>query len=148
MRSIRSTLRGIALTLVVLANAGCYGYRPVETAPAPGSRVRIVLTNATDVQSIAPPGSPLTHPGVLEVSGTIVASSTDTVAVRLGELRTATGSFPGVGGRTALLPVARIGRVEARRFQAANTALAGVGVATIAVGAFLIVLIVTLTTGF
>ena len=132
---------------VVLATSACFAYRPVATAPRPGARVRIVLASATDVTTIAPAGVRRSQPGVLEVSGTIQAAAADTVAVRLSELRTADGAVPGVAEQIGLLPTAQIARIEQRQFQAGKTALVGVGVATIALASFLVVIIVALTQG-
>ena len=87
-------------------------------------------------------------PGVLEASGVIQAAAADTVALRLGELRTAAGSVRGVSGRIAKLPTARIARIEQRRFQAGTTILAGVGLSTLALATYVILLTVALTKGF
>ena len=137
-----------ALLSVVMVTSACVGYRRVDTAPAPGSQVRIVLATALDVTAITSTGTRETHAEILEVSGTIEAASADTVAVRLGELRTATGAIANLAGQTALLPVAHIARIEQRELQAGRTALAGIGLATLAVAGFLIVIIVALTKGF
>ena len=137
-----------ALLGVLLATGACVGYRRVDTAPAPGSHVRIVLATARDVTTVTSTGARETHAEVLEVSGTIEAASADTVAVRLGELRTASGAIGRLEGRTVLLPVAHIARIERRELQAGRTALAGIGLATLALAAFLIVIIGALTKGY
>jgi hypothetical protein len=112
--------------------------------------VRIVFTSAIIVTTVLPgPDSTRgAHPGVLEASGTIEAAASDTVALRLGELRTAVGALPNVVGQVALLPTAQIARIEERRFQAGTTALAGLGLSTIALGAYIIILIAAITKGF
>ncbi|HEX9563333.1 MAG TPA: hypothetical protein VF981_05150 [Gemmatimonadaceae bacterium] len=132
----------------LLSNAACYAYRPVATAPSPGSTVRIVLASATAVTTIESSGTRRLHPDVLEASGTVQAAAADTMAVRLGALRTATGAIPQLSGQIALLPTNRVARIEVRRFQAGTTALAGVALATIAVAGFLVVIIAALTRGF
>jgi hypothetical protein len=89
-----------------------------------------------------------TYPGVLEASGTMQAAAGDTIALRLGELRTVGGALPGLSGQIALLPTTQIARIEVRRFQAGTTALAGIGVSTLALATFVILLTVALTKGF
>lgn len=133
-----------------LASAACYAYRPVALAPAPRARVRIVFTSAIIVTTLlaGPDTTRGTYPGVLEASGTIEAGARDTVALRLGELRTAVGALPNVAGQVALIPTAQIARIEERRFQAGTTALAGLGLSTIALGAYVIILIAAITKGF
>jgi hypothetical protein len=85
---------------------------------------------------------------VLEASGAIQAAASDTVALRLGELRTAAGPVPNVTDLVVMLPTARIARIEQRRFQAGTTILAGVGVFTLAAATYVIILIVAITHGF
>lgn len=112
--------------------------------------MRIVFTTsivATTLQP-GPDSTRRTHPGVLEASGTIQAAASDTIALQLGELRTATGSLPNLSGHIALLPTAQISRIEERRFQAGTTALAGVGVSALALTALVILLIVDITRAF
>jgi hypothetical protein len=112
--------------------------------------VRIVFTSAIVVNTLrrGPDSTRRTHPGVLEASGTIEAAASDTVALQLGELRTAVGSLPNVVGQVALLPIAQIARIEERRFQAGTTILAGVGVSALALAAYVILLIAAITKGF
>ena len=88
------------------------------------------------------------HPGVLEASGVVQASAGDTIALRLGELRTSAGPVPDVADRVALIPTAQIARIEERRFQAGTTALTGLGVAAVALTAFLVVVIGAMIEGF
>jgi hypothetical protein len=110
----------------------CYAYRPAALTPAPGARVRIVFTTATAVTTIAADSSRHTYPGVLEASGIISAAASDTVALRVDALRTATGALPAAAGQIALLPTIQIARITERRFQAGTTALTGLGVSTLA----------------
>jgi len=133
------------LVAAVLTTGACFGYRRVDTAPHPGTRVRIVLTTATEVAMRADDDPRAPQAAVLEANGTVLAVAADTIVLRLGELRTAAGAVPGVEGRVALLPTDRVARIERREFQAGRTALTGVGVATIAVAVFLVVIISTLT---
>ena len=134
----------------VVIVTGCYAYRPVRLAPPPESRVRIVFTSAMTVttMTLAPDSARHSYPGVLEASGVTQGAAADTLALRLGELRTAAGPVEGVAGQVALLPTDRIARIEQRRFQAGTTALTGMGVAMIALATFVLVLIATLTKGF
>ncbi len=140
----------VALLGAWLTTTACYAYRPVALAPTPGSRVRIVFTSAIVVTTLqlGPDSTRRTHPGVLEASGTIQAAASDTVALHLGDLRTAAGSVPDVVGQIALLPTAQIARIEERRFQAGTTILAGAGLSTLALATYIILLIVALTKGF
>jgi hypothetical protein len=85
------------------------------------------------------------YSGVLEASGTIQAAASDTVALRLGELRTAAGPVPYVSGQVAMLPTAQIAHMEQRRFQAGTSIVAGATVLLIAGTASIVLLIVTLT---
>jgi hypothetical protein len=130
---------------VTVWTAGCYAYRTVPVAPAAGTRVRVVLTGATPVIAMVPgrEDTRRTFEGVLEAGGTIQAAAGDTVALVLGELRTAAGSVPDVAGRIALLPTARIGRIEERRFQAGTTLLAGTGVSLLVFTVFIVLLTAT-----
>ena len=145
MPRLRAILMRAALPLVLLASAACYGYRAVETAPRAGARVRVVLTTASTITTFAADGQATRHDGVLELSGTIAAASAEVVSVRLGELRGARGPVGATGASVARVPAELIARIEERQVRAGTTALAGVGVATVAIGAFLIVIIVTLT---
>jgi hypothetical protein len=132
-----------------LTSSACYAYRPVALAPPPGSRVRIVFASSIAVTTLqsAPDSTGGTYPGVLEASGTIQAAAGDTVALHLGELRTASGSLLNVSGQVALLPTAQIARIEQRRFQAGTTILAGLGLSFLALSTFIILIMVALTKG-
>lgn len=148
-RPMRTTVRA-ALLGVSFTASGCVAYRPVALAPAPGAHVRIVFTSSIVVATFqpGPDSTRRAHAGVLEASGTIEAAASDTVALHLGELRTAAGPVPDVSGHVALLPSAQIARIEERRFQAGTTALAGVGAATLSLTALVVLLIVAITKGF
>jgi hypothetical protein len=130
--------------------AGCFAYRPAPLSPAPGARVRIVLASAVEIATTqsGADSARRSHPGVLEASGTVQAAAADTIALRLGELRTAQGAVPGVAGRVALVPTGQIAKIEEWRFQAGTTALVGFGAATLALTTFLVVVIVAMTRGF
>lgn len=143
--TVRAALLGTWLT-----TGACYAYRPVALAPAPGSSVRIVFTSAIEVTTLkpGPDSTRRTVTGVLEASGTIQAAASDTIALRLGELRTAVGPVSGVFDQVAMLPTAQIARLEERRFQAGTTALAGAGALTLAAAAFIVVIIAAITRGF
>lgn len=106
----------------------CYGFRPVETTPRPGSRVRVALLSASSITTIGAAGVRDSSVGVLELSGTIEAAAADTVSIRLGELRTATGPLPTVVGTLALLPTVRVARIEERKIQPGRSAAAGIGI--------------------
>ena len=136
-----ATLVGISI-----AAAACYAYRPVPVAPATGSRVRIVLTSAMSVSAMVPGREDTRRaiPGVLEATGRIEAAAGDTVALRLGELRTADGAVPGIADEVALVPTAQIARIEERRFQAGTTLLAGAGLSLVVFSTFIVLLIVVL----
>ena len=135
------------LPLLSLAAAGCYAYRPVAVAPVSGTRVRIVLVSAGTVIAMAPgrDDTRRTIPGVLEVAGTMEAAAGDTVALRLGELRTAAGDVPEMADLVALVPTSWIARIEERRFQAGTTLLAGTSLALVSFSTFVVLLIITLT---
>lgn len=140
----------IALFGASVATGACYAYRPVAQAPTAESRVRIVFASALTVTTLTIGGddSLRTYPGVFEASGIIQAAAKDTIALRLGELRTAAGSVPNVSAQVAMLPTATIARIEQRRFQAGTTILVGVGISALALAAYVIVLIVAITKGF
>lgn len=139
-----------ALVATWLTASACYAYRPVQLAPTSGAHVRIVFTTPIVVATfqLGPDSTRHTHPGVLEASGTIQAVASDTVALHLGQLRTAAGAAPGVSGQVALLPTTKIARIEERRFQAGTTALAGLGAAALALTVLVIRLTVAITKGF
>lgn len=146
---MRATVRA-ALFGAWLTTSACYAYRPVALAPTPGSRVRIVFKSSIVVTTWHPGSDSTrhTHPGVLEASGTIQAAAGDTIALRLGELRTAAGPVPSISDQVAMLPTAQIARLEERRFQAGTTALAGGAALALAATTFLVVIIVAITHGF
>jgi len=134
----------------LLTTGACYAYRPASLTPTPGSRVRIVLAGATEVATLQPgtEGKRLAHAGVLEASGTIEAAAADTIALRLGQLRTAEGSLPDMAGRIALIPTDHVAGVRERRFQAGTTLLGGLGLSLLALGAYIVLLVVAITKGF
>ena len=142
-------MRRAALLGCWLLAGGCYAYRPVTVVPAPESRVRVVFDRSIDVTTVpaVSDSARTTYPAVLEASGTIVAATGDTVALRLGELRTTVGMVSGVSGRVALLPAERIARIDERRFQAGTTFLGGLGLSLLAVGVFVVVITVALVRG-
>jgi hypothetical protein len=140
-----------ALLAVLLPTAACYAYRLTSSfTPEPGSRVRIVFTSSIVITTWqpGPDSTRRTHPGVLEASGTIQAAAGDTIALRLGELRTAAGVVSSDSNQVAMLPTAQIARIEERRFQAGTTALAGAGALALAASAFIVVIIAAITRGF
>lgn len=139
-----------ALLGVWLITSACYAYRPVALAPTAGSRVRIVFTTASVVTTLqpGPDSTRRTYAGVLEASGTIQAAASDTIALRLDELRTATGAVSNVSDQVALVPTAQIGRIEERRFQAGTTALTAVGVSALALATLLVLIIASITRAF
>ena len=134
----------------VIATGACFAYRRTALAPEPGSRVRIVFTTAVGVMTRAGgrEETDRVYPDVLEASGAIQAAAGDTIALRLGELRTAVGPIPNLSDQIAMLPTAQIARIEQRRFQAGTTILAGVGAFALAATAYVIVLIVAMMRGF
>lgn len=136
--------------LALFLTGACYAYRPAALAPAPRAHVRVVFTTALVLTTlpVGPDSLRRTYQGVLEARGTIQAAAGDSVALLLDELRTAQGSVAHVTGQVTLLPAARIARVEERRFQAGTTALAGLGVASLALAAYLLVVITAITKGF
>lgn len=149
-RSVIRVIVRAAASGVWFASAACFAYRPVGLAPTPGSQVRIVFTSAITVTTLGS-GSDSTrraYPGVLEANGTIRAAARDTVALRLGELRTARSTLPDVSGQVALLPTAQIARIEERRFQAGTTVLVSVGVAVLALTTFIVIVTAALIRGF
>jgi hypothetical protein len=139
-----------ALLAVVITTGACFAYRRAALVPEPGSHVRVVLTTAIAVTTHVPgpKNAHRVYPGVLEASGAIEAAAGDTVALRLGELRTAGGPVPDVSGQVAMLPTAHIARIEQRRFQAGTTILAGVGLFALAATTYVILLIVAITHAF
>ena len=143
---MRSPSLSFSLLAVALMAGACFAYRPVPVAPVAGTRVRIVLTSASDVTTMVPGRAETrrTVAGVLEATGRIEAAAGDTVALRLGELRTAGGAVTDVAEQVALLPSAAIARIEERRFQAWTTLLAGTGFAVLALSMFVVFLIFTL----
>lgn len=145
---MRSMIAKAVLGLALSTMSACYGYRHIETAPQPGTRVRIMLLSATELATVAADSTRQLHPGVLETSGTVQAAAADTIAIRLGELRTSAGVIPNLTDRIALVPTALIARIEERHFQAVTTALGGIGLATLALAGFLVIIIVTITKGF
>jgi hypothetical protein len=138
---------GAALLAALITTEGCFAYRPAPLTPEPGSRVRVVFTTAMAVTTNAADGdnSQRVYPGVLEAGGTVQAVGGDTLALRLGELRTAAGPVPGVSGRIALLPTGQIARIEQRRLMAGSTILLAAGVSILALTTLVVLLIVAVT---
>jgi hypothetical protein len=142
---MRTSARSPGTLLAALyATGACYAYQPTATAPEAGSRVRVVFASATPVTTYPASGEPTpqVYPGVLEATGAILAAASDTVVLRLGELRTASGRLPNLTGHLAALPTARIALFEDRRFQAGRTALTAVGALGLAATTYVILLIV------
>lgn len=144
---MRTSVRMVPVAFVVAA-AACFAYRPVAAPPAPGAHVRIVLRSASTVETVpdAGNGAPRSYPDVVEVHGTVRGVG-DTLAIRLGELRTATGSVPGVSARIALVPAAAIGEQRERRFQTGRTLLLAGGLALL-VETIAIAMEVSVVTGY
>jgi hypothetical protein len=136
--------------LAGLLAAGCYAYRAVPTTPVPTSAVRVVFKTAQVLTTIplAPDTLPRIYAGVLEASGVIEAGAGDSLAIRLGELRGATGSVGDVDGQVVMIAAAQVERFEERRFQAGTTALAGFGAAALALTALLVVTIAAIVRSF
>ena len=136
-----------ALLPALITAAGCFAYRPATLAPAPGSRVRVVFTTAIEITTYTGglENARRVYPGVLEASGAIQAAAGDTLALRLGELRTAAGPVPNVAEQVALLPTGQIARIEERRFRAGSTVLLGVGISILAFTTLVVLLVVTIT---
>ncbi len=135
------------IALAVLAGTGCFAYRPASLTPAPGARVRIVLREPQTVTAAAEAagGTVRTWDRVLEARGTITAVSGDTIALRLGQLRTPAGTAPRSAGTVVLLPTGGIAGIQARRFEAGRTLLAGLGLSFLALTALEVALIVLVT---
>ena len=139
-----------ALLVGAWITAGCYAYRPVAQTPMPDAHVRVVFTSATSVTTVGLAGDTgqHTYDGVLEAGGVIQAASADTIALRLGELRTAAASIPSVANHVALLPTARVARIEQKRFQAGTTVLVSVAVSVLALTAYVVLLTAAIFKGF
>lgn len=141
-------LRRLRASLILsVALAGCYGYRPARVAPEPGTRVRLVFIAATTIRlspatAEDPPGL---YENVLEASGVIEATSRDTIALRLGELRSADGPIAVRAHAVALVPVDRVARVSERHLAAGRTALGGAGMLLLAMTTLIVLLIITVT---
>jgi hypothetical protein len=146
---MRATIAA-ALLSAVLATSGCYRYRPAVLPPAPGAQVRVVFRSPLDVTTLqlGPDTTRRIHLGIFEASGTIEAATADTVALLLAELHTRAGSLPSVVGQIALLPTSEIARIEERRFQPGTTLLVGAGAAALALTAYIIVLIATISSAW
>ena len=144
---MRTTSLAFPLLLVASVSAACYAYRTTAVAPLTGTLVRVVLSSAAPITTMTPGREESRHvvAGVLEVRGQVEAGAADTLVVRLGELRTAAGAAPDVTDEVALLPTSLIARIDERRFQAGTTLLAGTGLAMLALTAFLVVIVATLT---
>ena len=138
------------LLAALITTGACFAYRPTALAPEPGSHVRIVFATATAVTTYGGDreSDHWVHPGVLEADGVVQAAASDTLALRLGHLRTAGGSVPNISGQVALLPTAQIAQIEQRRFQAGTTMLTGVGLFALAATTYVMLLIVAITQGF
>jgi hypothetical protein len=146
----RGRIAGVRqLWRTVLAGA-CFVYRPVTLAPEPGSQVRVIFITALSVITYAGSQGSVrrVHPGVLEASGAIQAVAGDTIALRLGELRTAAGAIPNISDQVALLPSARIGHIEQRRFQAATSLLVSLGALPVATTTLVVLLIADVVHAF
>jgi hypothetical protein len=135
------------LLAATMVTGACFAYRPVTLAPQPGAQVRVIFTTAIPVTTYTGGRGAVrqVHPDVLEASGAIQAAAGDTIALRLGELRTAGGAVPGVSDQVALLPT---GRIEQRRFQAGTSVLVGVGALTLVTTILVVLLIVDIVHAF
>ncbi len=137
----------LVIAAAAIGSAECYAYRPASLAPLSGATVRIVLRSPMTITTAAPDTERAHrhYDQVLEASGRIAAVAADTIALRLGELRTPAGSVPGVAREVALVPTAGIATIEERHFQLGRTVAVGVGVSALALTTLLVVLIVALT---
>ena len=135
------------LLLALLMAASCYRYQPTTLAPAPGTRVRVMLKTPMPVVLTEVPdvGQKRDVTRVLEATGIIVAAAADTISVRLGELRTMSGTVPDVENRVALIPVQSIAAVTEKRLDTARTLMTGAGLVLVGAGTVLIVLVVIVT---
>ncbi len=120
---MRASVRTVLVALVLVA-AACFTYRPAAAPPAPGAHVRIVLRPGAAVETVPDggDGARRSYPDVVEVHGT-VRSAGDTLAIRLGELSTATGAVPGESGRIALVPADAVAAHRERKLQLGRTLL-------------------------
>lgn len=146
-----SRLRLAALAaLAGLSAAGCYTYREVPRTPIPTSAVRVVFkaSQVLTTLPLAPDTIRHTYRGILEASGVVNAAAGDSLALRLGELRVATGSVGDVEGQVVMIATDAVARFEERRFQAGTTALAGVGAAALAMTALLVLTIAAIARSF
>lgn len=127
--------------LAALLAGGCYAYREVPKSPVPASEVRVVFRTARTLSTVPVPPDTARHiyPGILEASGVIQAAAGDSLALRLGALRTATGPVGDADGAVVMIATADVERFEERRFQAGATALAGLGAAAIAMTAVFVI---------
>jgi len=130
--------RGLVLAAVLAAAPGCYAYRPAPPTPNPDATVRIVLVGPSTLTTLSPA---VKHEAVLEAAGRVTAVGGDTLAIRLGELRTGAGVIPGLSGQVALIPRNAILSIQERRFQGGLTFLAGLGALGIAATILTVVLI-------
>lgn len=146
----RLALAALRAGLAALTGGGCYAYRQVPTTPVPTSQVRVVLRTARTLSTVPLPPDTVrrTYGGILEAGGVIQAAAGDSLSLRLGELRSATGPVEAVDGQVVMIATADIERLEERRFQAGGTALAGLGAAAVAMTVFFVVTIAAIIRSF
>ena len=139
-----------ATALAGLLVAGCYAYREVPKTPVPASVVRVVFRTARTLSTVPVPPDTVrrVYAGILEASGVIQAAAGDSLALRLGEVRAATGPVGDADGQVVMIATADVERIEERRFQSGTTALAGIGAAAVALTVFFVVIISAITRSF
>ena len=138
-RPVRTCRAGALLAMLIAA--ACYRYQPASLSPPTGRAVRLVLRTPTAVLVATSETERREVASVLEASGTTVAVAADTISLRLGELRTISGTVAEVESRIALIPVTSIATVNEKRLDTSRTLLTGAALLLVGAGVAVIVLV-------
>ena len=127
-RARRVRLAIVAMTAGAAPLLGCFAYVPTAGAPAPaGSRVRVQLTDAGSTSL-----SSYLGPGVVAVTGRLVAADDSVVSVAMGETQLGDGSERYWNGEPVAVPRRYVATMQRHQFSGSRTALLSAGLGGLA----------------
>jgi len=118
-------VRRLCLPTAALLLAACFGYTPVNTAPAPGTEVRLRLTDLGTTELARYLG-----PRVVRVDGRLVENDSSRLRVSVQSVQTVDGaSQPWRGEQAVDFPTAMYSSIERRQLLRSRTTVIAGGLA-------------------